>query len=372
MDFEFTDTQLAVRDLAQEVLAKRAPKPGFVDSSWPDAALWEDLTQTGLLAAFLSEDVGGQGFDFVEVCLLLEECGAAHARAPVATTILGSILLDRFAPEVLRQAWLPKVARGEAVLTVAAMDALGGDGPLDLKARPDGGGGFVVSGRQRFASWGETTTGIVIFAHVDDGLVCLLADPLATGVKLEPLATTSGAPEVDLCFSRVQIGAADVIAEPADGAAIRAWIWQRAVVAASAALTGAAAAALQLTAEYTSSRHQFGRPIGSFQAVAMHAANAFIDVEAMRLAMLQAAWRLSVGLPAAREVSIAKLWASEGATRVLATAHHLHGGAGLLLDYPLHLYLTMAKHLSLSAGSAQWHLARLGDIAAASATAEVS
>ena len=135
-------------------------------------------------------------------------------------------------------------------------------------------------------------------------------------------------------------------------------------------LSGVAKAALQLTAAYASSRQQFGRPIGAFQAVAMHAADAFIDVEAMRLAMLQAAWRLGAGLPAEREASIAKLWASEGATRVLATAHHLHGGTGLLLDYPLHLYLTRAKHLSLSAGSAQWHLARLGDIAAASAARE--
>jgi alkylation response protein AidB-like acyl-CoA dehydrogenase len=129
-------------------------------------------------------------------------------------------------------------------------------------------------------------------------------------------------------------------------------------------VAGACAAALELTAEYTKGREQFGRPIASFQAVSQRAADAYIDTEAVRLTAWQAAWRLDQGLPASGEVAIAKFWASEGAQRVVHAAHHLHGGVGVDRDYPLHRYFLLVKQAELALGSATPSLQRLGRILA--------
>ena len=127
---------------------------------------------------------------------------------------------------------------------------------------------------------------------------------------------------------------------------------------------GACAAALELTANYTKTRVQFGRPIATFQAVSQRAGDAYIDTEAVRLTAWQAAWRLDSGLPAAEQVAIAKFWASEGGLQVLHAAQHLHGGVGVDRDYPLHRYFLLSKQLELSLGSATPSLLRLGGLLA--------
>jgi len=375
VDFELSEEQLAVQGLAQQVLATRFPQAGrMADESWPDENLWRDLAQTGLVGLTLSEAVGGGSLGFVEMCLLLEECGRARARTPLMEHLLAAMVIDRFGADALRQAVLSDAASGEMLLTAATTDRYGGDGLPGLSAIISAGGGYLLSGRQRLVAWGGTAKRIVVFATLDQhgDTICLLLNPESEGVKLEFLATTDGAPEADLMCDGVQIGPNNVIAGPNQGGLARQWLWERLVVATCAQLAGLSATVLRLTAEYTSTREQFGRPIGTFQAVSMHAADAFIEVEGIRLAMLQAAWRLDVGLDASREVSIAKLAASEGAINVLAIANHLHGGVGLLKDYPLQQYLTTTRRLALAAGSAQWHLARLGDMVAERAELEVA
>jgi alkylation response protein AidB-like acyl-CoA dehydrogenase len=118
--------------------------------------------------------------------------------------------------------------------------------------------------------------------------------------------------------------------------------------------------ALELTSEYARNRVQFGKPIGSFQAVAQRLADAYIDVEAVRLTMWQAAWRLSAGLPAGTEVATAKFWAADAGHRVAPAAVHVHGGVGIDLDYPLHRYFTAAKRCEFALGGATAQLRRIG------------
>jgi alkylation response protein AidB-like acyl-CoA dehydrogenase len=132
---------------------------------------------------------------------------------------------------------------------------------------------------------------------------------------------------------------------------------------------GLAEKSLFMTASYTTERKQFGVPIGTFQAVSQRAGDAYIDVAAMRATLWQAAWRLSQGLDAKRELHIAKFWSSEGGHRVAATAQHLHGGMGFDRDYPLHRYFLWGKQLEFSLGGASEHIADLGAHIAATASA---
>ena len=149
-------------------------------------------------------------------------------------------------------------------------------------------------------------------------------------------------------------------ASPARAPTVLGWILARATTGLSALQLGVADRALRITADYTTERKQFDRPIGSFQAVHQRAADAYIDVEAMRLTLWQAAFRLAREEPADAEVAVAKFWASEGGHRVAYAAEHLHGGIGADIDYPIHRYYLWARQIQLTLGSGAHQLEALG------------
>jgi alkylation response protein AidB-like acyl-CoA dehydrogenase len=205
---------------------------------------------------------------------------------------------------------------------------------------------------------------LVPAATGDAGVRVFLVDPRAEGVSVEPLATTSGQPEASLGLDGVVAGPGDVLGAPGSGAAIVAWISERATAALASLTLGVCEEALRMTAEYAKTRKQFDQPIAMFQAVGQRAADAYIDTEGIRLTALQAAWRIAAGLPAAPQVAVAKLWAAEAGHRVVHTAQHLHGGIGVDRDYPLHRYFLYAKQSELTLGGATQQLRRLGRLLA--------
>jgi alkylation response protein AidB-like acyl-CoA dehydrogenase len=188
-------------------------------------------------------------------------------------------------------------------------------------------------------------------------------------VELEPAATTTGDQEYRLVLEGAHVDGSDALGRPGAGPAIIDWILDRTLAGLCALELGVAGRALRMTADYTGQRKQFGKAIATFQAVAQRAADAFIDVEAIRLATWQALWRLDEGLPASREVAVAKFWAAEGGHRACYAAQHLHGGIGVDTDYPLHHYYLMSRQIELTLGGAHAQLARLGDMLASAAPA---
>jgi acyl-CoA dehydrogenase len=151
-----------------------------------------------------------------------------------------------------------------------------------------------------------------------------------------------------------------LLRDVADGPGIAGWLRTRATVGLCAVQLGVAERMLELTAEYARTRVQFGRAIGTFQAVAQRLADAYIDVEAIRLTLWQAAWRVDAGLPCATEIGTAKFWAADAGHRVAHTAVHVHGGVGIDLDHSLHRYFLAAKHNEFSLGGATAHLRQIG------------
>ena len=197
-----------------------------------------------------------------------------------------------------------------------------------------------------------------------DSVAVFIVDTSASGVSLERQPINTGQLEAVLTLDGVKVGSDAVLGTTEDGAAIIEWLVQRTTVAVALAQAGAAAASLALVAEYTKTREQFGKPIATFQAVGQRAADAYVDTEAIRLTAWQAAWRIAEGLPADKEVAIAKFWAADGGQRVVHAAVHLHGGVGVDRDYPLHRYFLMTKHLELTLGGATDQLLQLGAILA--------
>jgi alkylation response protein AidB-like acyl-CoA dehydrogenase len=208
---------------------------------------------------------------------------------------------------------------------------------------------------------GEVAARIVVPARTDRGsVVVFLLDPKAAGVTIEKQILTNWEPHAKVSMQGVRLRADDVLGDPLEGERVARWMAERATVAYCATQLGVCDKALRMTAQYTTERKQFDRAIATFQAVQQRAADAFIDLDCVRMATWEAIYLLSTGAPATEMVRIAKYWASDAGQRIAVATQHLHGGIGVDVDYALHRYFCWAKHLELVLGSAPVQLARLG------------
>ncbi|MFI1563571.1 acyl-CoA dehydrogenase family protein [Streptomyces sp. NPDC020490] len=373
MDFTFTEEQQAAAEAARGVFAGVAPdavpSPSLVTGAVADdfdRALWARLAEADLLSLLLDAEYGGAGLDAIALCLVLRESAKVLARVPLLESSAAAAALQAYGSEELRPGLLARAACGEVVLTVAANGRTGHDpAELAVTARRDG-DAWILDGTQTAVPWAHIADHIVVPARTPDDRTLLAVLPRAhAGITIGEQISTTGERLGELRLDSARIAAHDVV--DADGA----WEWLRELLATGtcALALGLGERVLAMTAEYTGGREQFGHPIATFQAVAVQAADRFIDLRAMEVTLWQAAWRIASGapgaLPASGDVAVAKIWASDGVRRIVQTAQHLHGGFGADVDYPLHRYHAWAKHLELSLGSAPAHEEALGDLLAA-------
>ncbi|NEB41363.1 acyl-CoA dehydrogenase family protein [Streptomyces sp. SID14515] len=393
MDFTFTEEQQAAVEAARAVFSDvapdRAPSPALTPGAVAediDRQLWHELARTDLLGLTLSPDHGGAGLDPIALCLVLRESAKVLARVPLLESCAVAMAVQRYGDRALAAELLPRAGRGELILTVGANGRSGHDpAELAVSARPYGEGrgetgketgkendgpagdsGWVLDGVQSAVPWAQVADRIAVPAHTADGRPVLALVPRTRdGVTLADQVSTSGERLAEVRLDAVRVADRELI-DAAD-----CWEWLRSLL-----ITGTCALALGLgervlamTAEYTGRREQFGFPVATFQAVAVQAADRYIDLRAMEATLWQAAWRISTDaggpLPAAGDVAVAKIWASDGVRRVVQTAQHLHGGFGADTDYPLHRFHAWAKQIELSLGPAAAHEEALGDLLAA-------
>jgi alkylation response protein AidB-like acyl-CoA dehydrogenase len=322
--------------------------------------LWKELASLGLIGTAIPESDGGGGHGLLELCVLMQEVGAAALPMPVwATLALGALPIAKFGSAEQKTRLLGAVARGDAVLTGALAEYSSDDPMQPSTTATRDGDVWTLRGTKTCVPAAKIAARVLVAAKTSTGLGVFLVDPNARGVKLAPQVTTCGETQYEMTLDGVRVAREDVL-DAERGADVLAWLVPRATVALVALELGIVDRALRMTASYTSTRQQFDRPIGTFQAVQQRAADAYIDVESIRVALWQAAWRLSEDMPVTTEVSVAKFLASEAGHRVVLAAQHLHGGMGFDLDYPLHRYYLQSKQHELTLGNAATHLARIG------------
>lgn len=366
MDFSFTEAQKAVADLSRKIFTERvtpaAHKAVEAEPDWFFRRLWTDLAEAGLLATAIPESEGGSGHGFMELCALLAEAGAVVAPIPLwPTLVLGALPIATFGSAAQRTRWLPGVGTGEVILTAALAEAGSYDPAQPQTTATPVPTGYTLQGTKICVPAAHLAQRMLVPARTAYGAVgVFLVDPRGPGVALERAVATTGEPQFHVTFTGALVDEADVLVAPVQGGAAVTWIAERATVALCALELGVTERALRMTATYTASRRQFDRPIATFQAVAQRAADAYIDVESIRLTMWKAAFRLAADLPAAEAVAVAKIRAAEAGHRVVYAAQHLHGGIGFDRDYPLHRHYLWSKQIELTLGSASIHLARLG------------
>jgi len=371
---DWSDEQRMLRDAAADFFAAgadgawlrqwRGRGPGY------DRARWQEMAALGWTGLRLAEQYGGSEAGCVQMALLLEQAGRALAPEPLnAGALLPASTLVWGDNEALRAHWLPRLARGEVVLALAGHEhehgmSPAGDAPT-LQARPQG-AGYWLQGRQRHVAAGEGADAYIVAANTPQGMALFLVEAGAPGLSRHSQGRVDGGFASELQFDQVVVPAAQLVAGIASAPAVLARALDEARIAASAELLGVMARALELSVQYIGLREQFGRAIGSFQALQHQAADSLIQVELARSVVMQAAALADAGAEGqqlAAAASQAKARASDAALRVTKGCIQLHGGIGYTDECDIGLFLKQAMVLAAWLGSAAWHRRRYGESA---------
>lgn len=366
MDFAVSEDQQLVRELAGQIFGdccshERSRKLED-QGAWLDEALWRDLAAANLTALTVPEDFGGSGLGLIESVLVLQEVGRSCAPVPLLETlILGAMPLVEFGNDEQRKRWLAPVAESGAILT-AALSESGNTNPAAPRlSAMRSGSGYRLSGEKICVPAATQASCILVPASIEGEKVgVFLVAPDSEGLEIREQRAINWQLQGLLEFSDVEVPAESLLGDEVSGASIVDWIVMRARLGIAAMMLGVGEEALKRTAAYLSDRKQFGRQIGSFQAVQMRCADAFVDLEGMRSTLWQATWRVDAGLPAGTEVGAAKWWASRAGNRIVHSAQHLHAGIGSDVDYPIHRYFLWAQQLANLLGGPTQQLAEIG------------
>ena len=365
MDLGLTEAQQMLRNSAREFLEAECPE-AFVRAMEEDERgytpeSWRKIAENGWLGLIFPEEYGGAGLDFLDLCVLLEETGRAMLPGPFFSTVVlgGMTILDAGSDDQKRR-YLPGIVEGQVIATLALTepsvrwDAAG----VRTTAEPAG-DGFVINGAKLFVPNAHVSDYLVVAARTGDADedVSLFILPANTpGVSQTLLKTIASDRQSEVTFEGAHVPRSALLGELNGGWPTIARVIQWGAVGKCAEMVGNGQKVLDMTVDFVKQRIQFGRPIGSFQAIQHHCANMATDVEGSRYITSQAAWRLSDGLPADSEVAMAKAWVSDAVRRVCATGHQCHGAIGFTKEHSMQLYSRRAKAAELAFGDSREHL----------------
>ncbi|MCH7996442.1 MAG: acyl-CoA/acyl-ACP dehydrogenase [Chloroflexi bacterium] len=367
MDLGLSEEQEMLRRTARELLEKECPKALVRDMEEDEKGyspeLWQKFAEQGFLGLPFPEEYGGTGFGFLDLMVLVEEFGRALVPGPYFyTVVLSGMAISEFGTEEQKKEYLPKIADGQAIMTFAHTEPSGrwDAGGVSVTGVADG-DDFVLNGVKLFIPDAHVSDYLLVTARTkesdnpEDGITVFLVDAKTSGISYEVLKTIASDKQCEVVLEDVRVPRSSVLGEVDRGWPVVDQMLRRGAVGKCAEMVGNSQQVLEMTVEYAKTRVQFGRPIGSFQAIQHHCANMATDVDGSRFITYQAAWRLSEDMPCDREVSMAKAWVSEACRRVAALGHQVHGGIGFTKEHDMQLFFRRAKQAELFFGDADYH-----------------
>jgi alkylation response protein AidB-like acyl-CoA dehydrogenase len=267
-----------------------------------------------------------------------------------------------FGTDAQKAEHLPKIAAGDEIVVYAQTEpsATWEASGVELTAK-NLGDTFVLDGTKLFISYGHVADYLLVVARTndkgtpEDGITLFLVDAKNPGISYEPLKTIASDHQSEITFKNVSVPVSNVLGEVDKGWSVVRKIAAWGAAGKCAEMVGGAQEVLEMSVEYAKQRVQFGRPIGSFQAIQHHCANMVTDVDGSRYISYEAIWRLSEGLDSDKEVSMAKAWVSDAYRRVCALGHQIHGGIGFTKEHDMQLYFRRAKAAELAFGDGDYH-----------------
>ena len=367
MDLGITEIQQMLKTSAQEFLSRECPLTmvremeedprGYTDE------LWRQMVALGWTGVAFPEQYGGTGGNFADLSVLLEEIGRSLAPSPfIPTVVLGGMTVLDGGSDTQKDDLLNRICAGTLAMTMAVNEASATYEPWGIEASAQKqGGNYEISGTKLFVPAAQAAQIIIVAARTSsdqdpiNGVTLFLVPSRTAGLQITPMRSIGQEQVFEVILDKVSVPEDAVIGKVGEG-----WpIVERAIMRATASqcieMLGGAQAVLDMTVEYAKARTQFGRAIGSFQAVQHHCARMATDVEGSKNIAYQAVWRLSEGLPAQREVAMAKAWIGPAYRRVCGTAHQCHGAIGFTKEHDLQLYTRRAKVHELTYGDANHH-----------------
>jgi alkylation response protein AidB-like acyl-CoA dehydrogenase len=366
VNFAFSEEQDQLREAVRKFLEAKSPESDvrrlMETTEGYDPAVWKQMAnELGLQSLHIPEAYGGQGYTFVELGIVLEEQGRALLCAPYfSTVVLAANAILNAGSEDEKAALLPGIASGETIATLAFTEPNGkwdADG-ITLEAKPDG-GDYVLDGTKMFVLDGHTANLIVVVARTagtsgEDGISFFTVAGDAPGLTRTPLATMDQTrKQARLEFSGVK---AQPLGTPGAGWAALSTTLDQAAVGLSNEMVGGAQFVLEESVQYAKDRVQFGRPIGSFQAIKHKCADMLLEVESAKSAAYYAAWAAAEGNDEVPVVaSLAKAYCSDAYFHAAAENIQIHGGIGFTWEHNAHLYFKRAKSSEILLGDATYH-----------------
>ena len=367
MDLGLSEIQQMLKTSAQEFLSRECPttlvREMEEDPQGYPNGLWQQIVNLGWTGVPFPEQYGGTGGDFLDLAVLLEEMGRALLPGPYfSTVVVGGLTVMDGGTEAQKADLVRRICEGGTPMTLALTEATASYESWGVEATADKrGDDYVINGAKLFVPDAHVADVLIIAARTSsnngsaDGITLFLVPAGSPGLTVERMNTIGSELQFEVRLEGVTVPASSILGEAGAGWPVAERAVQRATVGRCLEMLGGAAAVLDMTVDYVKQRTQFGRPVGSFQAVQHHCAQMATDVEGSKNVAYQAAWRLAEGVPAQREISVAKAWISEAYRRVCATAHQCHGAIGFTKEHDLQLYTRRAKVHELSYGDANHH-----------------
>jgi alkylation response protein AidB-like acyl-CoA dehydrogenase len=315
------------------------------------------------MALIIPEAYDGVGGNLQDLLVMFEEMGRFCLPGPFFSATLGCLSIMAGGSEEQLKAFLPRVGAGDLILTVALAEP--GNRKYDpflvaveAEAEDDV---FRINGSKLFVPDAHAAEYLICAARTSgvpgekEGISLFLMDSKTPGIRLTPMKTIAGDKQFEVNFHRVTVSRDQLLGPLNQGGMLLEQVLRKGAVCKCAEMIGGAQKVLEMATEYAKEREQFGRPIGSFQAVQHHCSNMLMDIEGSRHITYKAAWMLDQGIPCAKQVSVAKAWTSEAYKRVVGLGHQIMGATGYIIEHDMPLYSRRAKIAELALGDAGFH-----------------
>jgi alkylation response protein AidB-like acyl-CoA dehydrogenase len=374
MDLGLSEEQEMLKNFARDFLEKECPEQ-YVrqmeeDERGYSPEVWRKMAEQGWQGLIIPEDYGGAGLGFLDLIVLLEEFGRALVPGPFISTVVGgAIPILEAGSDAQKQEYLPRIAAGELIMTLALTEPSASYEPDGIAATAERSGeDFVLNGTKLFIQDANVADVLIVAARRPgsagaDGISLFLVDSQTPGVSITQLKTIASDKQCEVKLENVKVPASKLLGAEGQSWPVLERVIQKATVAECAYLVGLAQMDFEISVNYAKERVQFGRPIGSFQAIQHKAADMVTDVDGARFIMYRAAWAVAENEPDAdTQVHMAKAWCSDATRRVVAHGQQIHGGIGFTKDYKIQLYFRRQKRSELMWGDGDFHREKVADV----------
>ncbi|RJP56801.1 MAG: acyl-CoA dehydrogenase [Deltaproteobacteria bacterium] len=366
MDFDFSEDQVMIIDSARKFLEKECPKDKVrelkEDEKGYDPELWSRMAEMGWMGLILPEEYEGTGMDFFDLTILMEEMGRNILPAPFFDTVaLCSLPILEYGTSEQKKRFLPKIACGEEIWTLALTEPSAGYEPSGVELRATSlQEDYVLEGTKLFVPYANVADRLLVVARTSqEGITVLIVDAGSQGIKTEVIPTTAHDKQCEVVFDKVRVPKDNVLGEVDKGWEIVEFLLQRVSVLKCAEMLGGAQFVLEMANSYAKERVQFDKPIGSFQAIQHKLAEVFINVEGLRRLVYEAAWNISTGSPSRLLTSMVKAKANEVYQQTCIQGVKVHGAIGFTEELDLSLYFLRTKASEFMLGDTGFHRERI-------------